>query len=190
MLTTLQSFNDIIQGRTLREPRPEQLDTDCFKFAEIGFVRQNSNEYVNYVLDNIPIVGNRKHVLVDVKVHHLQEGEYPALKHWHIDCVNNPLSSLREEYNHIFVSGQWCLTEFLACRIDIDITPDQVLNFDSILPDGISTKRILGNTIYTYGRAVHRAVPSIKDHSRLLIRVSESDQIRPINKRFEVTYRR
>lgn len=93
------------------------------------------------------IRGDRKHVMVDTKVHMLMPGFYPAIPGWHTDGAPRgdgldgrksgapklhaqefaapPRIDLQEgqpeNRYHTLVTGSHCLTEFMAGEVDIDI---------------------------------------------------------------------
>lgn len=181
--------NKVVFGPTLRQHTFEEIPQESYKFASLKFVRNNCNDYVNYVIDNMPIVGDRRHILVDVKVHNLKKGQIPALPHWHIDCVNRPDNKAREEHNHIFLAGS-CMTQFIKDDIELEIDSDRP-NYDRILESvnfELEKRFVIPYTVCSYGRALHRAKPAVKDETRILIRVTESDIIAPTNSKFSPTY--
>lgn len=180
--------NKVVFGKTLRQPTFEDIPDRSYKFASLKFVRQNCNDYVNYVIDNMPLVGDRRNILVDVKVHNLEKGQIPALPHWHIDCVNRPDNKAREEHNHLFLAGS-CMTQFLKKDLELDIE-DERPNYDRLLKNfesELEKRYAIPYTVCSYGRALHRARPAVKRETRLLIRVTESDIISPSNKKFYPT---
>lgn len=188
MITTLKSIEDVLIGESCYEPNEIDLNEQkSFKFVTLEYARKNSGTYVNRILDLMPIRNDRRYVLVDVKVHALKAGDYPALTHWHIDATSNPYAKGQEEHNHLFVSGEYCCTEFLKNRIDVDIPTEGPIKFNSLLKN-CESAQIKGNTIYTYGRVPHRATKCIKDFTRLLVRVTETDIMQSSRKEFIPTH--
>lgn len=156
-----------------------------FKYADMGFVYKNSTEPIRAILEQMPIVGDHKHIIVDVKFHDLEEGMYPCLPGWHMDCTLNPWHESKPEVHHIYVVGATCRTRFLA--------EDFVLHFPSMVPAQIKTAmnavehkswKVDEGKVYRYDRFGLHA-PSVAESTgkRLLIRITESDLIRP-NRRF------
>jgi len=200
-----KAIDSVKKGVLLKEPRLTDLPAESYKFASLKYVRNNvRNDYVQYVLDSIPIRGNHKSILVDIKTHHLKAGQIPALPHWHFDCVKNPLydscsanrdkmsrflSRSVEEVHHIFISSPYCRTEFLAESFETDLDPLDGPRFDDKIGD-VKGAKIEACRIYSYKRHLHRATPAEQDCTRLLVRVTESDIIKPHNRPFEPTYRR
>jgi hypothetical protein len=129
--------------------------------------------------------GGYKNILVDVKTHWLSKGDRPALSNWHFDNIAWDNPAVREENNLLFISGDFCLTEFLA--------EDQVLQngratLKVLNSQDWAAKKIPARTVVRYGRLAHRASVAERTACRLLIRVSETDKTRPQNKRFDPTY--
>ncbi len=184
----LKAIDTCLVGKTFDEPKESDFPEVCFKYADIEHVLKNTTDYVREVIRSCPLRNDHKYVVVDVKVHELNTGEIPALSFWHMDCLNNPINPNPEEFHHIFVSGDECLTEFLAQEMEVDL-PEGAVNFNDVVGDA-STAKITGNTIYTYQRHVHRASQSQGQFRRLLVRVSESDIVKPQRKPFTVTYTR
>ena len=107
----------------------------------------------------------------------------PKLLGWHTDFTVGDLSKpgLRHETHYIFHTGSArSCTRFLKEDISIE---DAKLQTSP--PSYISTSQ---NVLYKYGRAhLHTATRAECDGDRLLIRVSLSDYLRPVNKVFETT---
>lgn len=167
-------------------PDIDDLIIPSIKYGSWNFAYNNTSKYVRSILDKIPIQNNHKSVLVDIKVHTLEIGERPTLPNWHIDCVTNPFDPRPEEVHHIFVAGK-CLTEFLEEDIEIDISPiDRIANFNKYC-EGQKITTIPNRKIVTYGRFPHRGAICNIPETRLLIRVTESDILKPKNQVFEPT---
>lgn len=82
-------------------------------------------------LSGLTLIGDRKHVTVDTKIHMLMPGMIPAIPGWHTDGVprqhdgtpsgGSPLLQRQEELDaegkaphyHLLISGDFCSTEFL-----------------------------------------------------------------------------
>lgn len=153
---------------------------NSFKYASLDYAYKHTTDEIRHLIDNITLKCNRKNVLIDIKFHSLDEGEYPAIPGWHIDCTNNPLHDSRADIHHIWVHGS-CLTEFLKDSIILDV--DGVTDFNSKIPPNTDIFSIKPQTVYTYGRFhIHRAAKSTINQDRLLVRITETDIIRPINK--------
>lgn len=146
-----------------------------FKYASFEWALAHSNDSIKNLLNKVPIVGNHKYVVVDVKFHSLSPGQRPALPTWHIDCCSDIKDPRREEVHHIFVTD--LPTEFLC---DDVVLPYQKCATFPLGNDNLATIPL--NTICTYGRIPHRAAITNRPVERTLIRVSETDIIAPKNK--------
>lgn len=179
----LKSINEI---KSISYQPIYDFSTPCFKGASFDYVLENTNDEIVDLLKCIPLERKHKNILVDVKVHSLKSGEYPALPHWHIDGVSNYFHPEKEEVNHLYITESGSSTEFLTNPELVDIQNENT-NFDKILKHCSGTK-INPNTIYTYGRVPHRATPSTQDCVRLLVRVTETNILKPKNQIFKPTY--
>lgn len=179
----LKSINDI---KKTPYKSISNFDTLNFKFATLEWAKKNSNTEICQLLDSMPIEGNHRNTLVDVKIHHLEYNQWPALPHWHLDGTSNYFHKEKEEVNHLYITDSFCPTEFLSEPVLVDIK-DENTNFDKLLKN-CSGAKISANTIYTYGRVPHRATPSMGKCTRLLVRVTETNIIQPKNQVFKPTY--
>ena len=170
-------------GPSLRAPSEEDLPMVFFKYAPIDYVRENSNAYVNHVLNNMPIQHKHRRVLVDVKLHDLNEGDVPCIPGWHCDSIVDPFHKSRPEVHHIFVTGAGCLTEFMKSLVELNIEKDDMFNSlrrQLKRKQGLETFHVDSCRIMSYSRfSFHRGVSAKKKEKRLLIRVTESDIIKP-----------
>ncbi len=152
------------------------------KYGSLDFVLQKSNKQVSKIIETMCSVIQNKHsyIIVDVKVHDLKEKELPCLDNWHIDCVGRHDEPQKEEVHHLVLFGDCSLTSFIDGPIEIDVPNDKVINWNKLLVDP-PTFQIESNTIYTYGRNLHKGMPATKNGRRLLIRITETDKINPRN---------
>jgi hypothetical protein len=160
-------------------------DQRSFKYAALDFVMRNSTEPIRAILKQMPIEGNHRYVVVDVKLHDIIEGQFPCLPGWHMDCTLNPWHDTKPDVHHIYVVGAGCRTRFLA--------EDFTMEFPTVIPAQVKT---LMNSVehkswkaeeahvYRYDRFGLHA-PSVAESTgkRMLIRVTETDLIRP-NRRY------
>ena len=178
-------------GAALRAPRQTELeDVRCFKYADFEYAYANcENDYVRYVLDQIPIFGKHERVLVDIKVHDLEPGEIPCVPGWHLDGSINPKNLPKKpETLTLFVTGGTALTEFLAMPITLPVGDEW--SFASMsrrcarqIPKSHPVWTIPGCTFGTYDdHYFHRGAIAMERKRRLLVRTTETDIITPQNK--------
>lgn len=179
-------------GEEFRQPDLEDFPELNFKNAHVNHVLENTTDYIRTVIKNIKLVGGRAHTIVDIKVHDIEPGKHPCLPGWHCDSVIDPSHPTEGEIHHIFVTGQASLTEFIGepiCLcIDSRLQQQQLLNSFRNQICNINPRiiRIPSCTITTYGRLdFHRGSTGLFNEKRLLIRVTETDLIRPTNRTTE-----
>lgn len=165
-------------GKYLDQPT---FQTPSIKYGSLTFIKKTCpHEIYKFIEDNCPIVGQHKNIVVDIKIHHLQTGDCPTNKIWHIDSVAHPLDPRKEELNHLIVFGQ-CLTLFLKEDRQIDIPEQRFNNFNRFI-EPHNVDHIQSNRFITYGRVPHCGAVCSVPETRLLIRVSETDIVRPFNR--------
>ncbi|MBM76299.1 MAG: hypothetical protein CMK59_12920 [Proteobacteria bacterium] len=187
MRVELKSIEDIQLGLGFPQPTPADIPKVSYKCCSLRFALRNTTPYVQNVLRAMPIQNRHKRVLVDIKVHHLKPGDVPAIPGWHIDGTRHILDERKDNLYHLFVSGISCLPQFLKERAWIDVHPEQLPNYDSLLADS-QGQAITSCVIHSYDRYPHRAVPTTESSTRLLIRAVETDRREPHNRAFNVGY--
>ncbi|MDF1665219.1 MAG: hypothetical protein P1V97_25880 [Planctomycetota bacterium] len=188
------SFNShvpTVHGCQQRQASKLDFPSYGFKYACLDFARPYLTEYVREMIDKAPISGGFRHVLLDVKVHDLRPGQYPCLPGWHCDGFIDPRQESRGERHHLFVSGQGALTEFLDRKVELTVPPG--LRGKALLHSFRKQLRSLNWDAHSipscqwvqFGRRdFHRGPRAKRAERRLLIRITESDVLRP-NKRIE-----
>lgn len=169
-------------------PQPGEADfPSCgFDHSSLAFVRERATPYVQRVLDAALLESQHRHVVVDVRVVRIERGKRPGIRGWHMDTVGDPWHASRPEVHHLFVSGTASLTEFLAAPTELDVprglAPHDLMRWldDELRAREPATVRIPSCTLVSYGRLdLHRATPGLADARRLLVRVTETDVLRP-----------
>jgi len=179
MKYTLRGFNHATIGNFQDFPASGYPEKSV-KYASRSFVGKHFSPEICGLVDKAPLVGNHKHVVIDIKVHDLEPSVVPALPNWHIDSVNHPCDDRREEVNHLICFGK-CLTSFLANDLVVDIPESGYLTKFNNFCNGQEVAIIPPSRFITYGRLVHRASVSNVSERRLFIRVTETDIISPKN---------
>lgn len=122
------------------------------KNADIREVLNNSTENLDRLLLTCPLKNNKKHTSVDIKIQTLNIGNYTCIPGWHKDSISDD-----DPWHHIYIVGE-NRTEFKK--------------FGRVY-------KIPENTWYTYQLQIHRGPRCIVDETRIFIRVTESDTVRP-----------
>lgn len=143
-----------------------------WKYASVDHVYPRTSPTVQKIIDATPITGTKRHTLIDVKVQDLHPNLCSCLPGWHFDGV--PLS---DDLHHLCVVGGPC-TEFLADPIVLRMDEDMKL---PEIPD-LPVIKISEGDIHTFTSFdLHRGVYATEPCRRLLVRITESDRIRPRN---------
>lgn len=175
-------------------PDWNDLPEISFKYADIDFVRRRTTDYVRHVLGLMPIKGSHSRILVDVKMHDMKRGNYPCLPGWHCDGYKDPRMSLDcAEVFHLYVAGH-CRTEFITEPLRLSLPPGSCSRehhrhfANQMEGKDLSFAQVPDCTVVSYGRwDFHRGVAAQVDEKRLLVRVCETDIIRPRNAPFSPT---
>lgn len=148
-------------------------------------LRNSPSDYVSEVLRLAPITGTRKYITVDVKYHDLVEGESTCIPGWHCDGVEDPLHSSEPDLYHLFICGpDESRTLFLDQRVTCEYKQGMTMyDIRKCIPDNASTVEIPNETFFSYDRfQFHAGNVATFPYQRLLIRVCESDVIKPMNR--------
>jgi hypothetical protein len=151
-----------------------------YKYAHFDYVCHNTNDFVRSILDQAPIQGKHKHVLVDVKVQHLTPEKHSCIPGWHLDGPENPLHNSLPDVHHLFVIGGGS-TEFIDEPVTLYVEKEhKQKEIVAKIPDTVKVREIEQECFNTFTRFdFHRGILAKKSLTRLLIRVSETDVIRP-----------
>jgi hypothetical protein len=185
-ILTTKVFNSILlrEGKVLSPLNLSGFPSLNCKYASLKYVKTHANDYVRYVIDNIQLVGGYKYTLVDVKFQHIEKNKCPCIYGWHCDSVIDPFHPSKPETHHLFVSGKHCLTKFIAEPIELVVEPENTLrNFQKQIEEkypSVRIREVPSNTIVSYGRFdFHSGKYAEETEDRLLIRITETDLIRP-----------
>ena len=201
------NINPLTKGGSIEEPSVDSIRNT------LGLFRASLEDAVRYggtitksALSQMNLRGDREYTIVDVKVHMLMAGQNPAIPGWHTDGVPRKINGSpsggppdlpqqltreRDPRYHIMVTGQHCLTEFLAEPVTLDI-PDEVATSTNLykwmsrkvqqkVGEGeLETFHLDPCQVYEFGWwDIHRGIFSTGREWRYLIRVTESDSLPP-----------
>lgn len=173
-------------GPSLPPPSPDDLPARGLRGASLEAARAAATPYVAKLLDLAPLARDRRFVLVELRVAVLAAGEVPGQATWHIDTVAEPWHDSAPERHHLFVGSDACLPELLAGPVTLDVPAGggayarmQALD-DQLRALRPATVVAPACRFVTYGRLhLHRARPALRADRRLLLRVTETDVVRP-----------
>lgn len=179
----------LVLGATVPPPGPADFPDLGFRGAPLATVRERTTEWVRRALDALPIVGDRRHVLVELRVSTIRPGHTAGMSTWHMDTVPDPWHPSPPERHHLLVTGTASLTEFLAGPLELRVAVDEppyarMWDLDAQLRAlAPPTVRVPSCRATTYGRLhLHRATPGTHEERRLLLRVTETDVGRPVRR--------
>jgi hypothetical protein len=165
---------------------PELFKTECFKYADWSYVYPKLNKSIQSILDTCPLKNNKKYTLVDVKVHTLNKGQTPCIPGYHCDNTKLTFDNTDTDHYHLLVTGE-PFTEFmLDSWVESNPPPQNKLLDSNKVYDFFKVEAM---TWYSYGNFnYHRGTEAQDNTTRLLLRVCESDKIRPRNEHFKPSY--
>lgn len=137
----------------------DHIDPVEYKYIDINkALRIFPQEALNVLEIMMPyLTGNYKYTLVDLKVRQLKKGQYGCpLPDWHYDCVKDYEHPSKHE-NHLLYTN---------------------LNGTEIQHDGQIIKANDGD-IWQYSRDLHRTSKMTDDCKRVLLRLTECDNVKP-----------
>lgn len=200
--------NPIQKAGTIPQPSEELIkNTPALHNASLDDAIKFGGDLTRQALSAMNLKHNRKHIIVDTKVHMLMPTFSPALSGWHTDGVPrgadfNPTARAnpdieaqewledRNSHFHLLVTGQGCLTKFVKGQyheLDVPDQPDTALY--RMLNEQVTAKVASGEleeyevdscTAYNWDWwDLHTAQPAKAHEWRFLIRVTETDLHEP-----------
>lgn len=183
---------EVTKGDTVSSPSQQVIEaTPVLRQAGLEKAVIYGGPAVRALLETAPVVGDRKHIVVDTKTTMLMPGWLPAIPGWHTDGVPRPDKKPRLDLQegdgpryHLVTVGLDNPTEFVSESLSIDLE-----NYDNADLYAELTRKIEAlqpETVSYHERWVswswwniHRATTATDRGWRLLIRVTESDDLPP-----------
>jgi hypothetical protein len=197
------SAEPVVKGRSICDPDNRTIKlTPSLWNADLDDAVRFGGELTREALAVVPLVGDRKYVTVDTKVHMLMPGMLPAIPGWHTDGIPRnesgaPTGPLPPDFHrqvglddvaprfHLLVTGAHCPTEFLSEAWEWEPPADAGSDLyahmtRAVTADSPATFSVEPSTLYSWGWwHVHRAVQATAAGWRFLMRVTESDFLEP-----------
>jgi hypothetical protein len=159
-----------------------------FKYADIRFTLNHSADVIKDILKSCPFVGGFKNKLVDVKIHELNAGECPCVFGWHLDGNPDPFVYPKPEVYHLFLIGpEQSRTLFLDEPVELDVKTGTPQQLDADYKKQLATlnpkySHAPEHTWITFTSEDFHSGPIANSNARrLLVRVCETDHIKPRN---------
>lgn len=202
--------NAPVIGNSIEEPSQDAIENTLnLRQVSLEDAARYGGEVTRAALGAMNLKGDRKHIIVDTKVHMLMKGFIPAIPGWHTDGVprgaeRNPAGSgdpdIEAQINHnqldisapryhLLVTGSHCPTRFLANPLTLDV--DNGRNLYAFMSKYINTLNMLSPSHFDYLDTpastvvewdwwnIHCAQIATGRGWRYLIRVTETDHIEP-----------
>lgn len=193
-------------GLTIDQPSEELIaNTLGLWSASLDDAVRYGGDVTRHALSVMPLRGDRRFTIVDVKVHMLMSGQCPSIPGWHTDGVprrydgapfggppNLPMQrrgldedgrELRPPRYHLLVTGTGCPTEFVTGPLTLDIPHETATSPELYASITRAVNKINPPTFLAPSCTVltwdwwnlHRATVATVREWRYLIRVTETD---------------
>ncbi|WP_369523788.1 hypothetical protein [Bacillus altitudinis] len=198
--------NEPVFGKGFEQPSQELIkNTLGLHNASLVDAVKYGGELTRQAIGSMNLTMSKKYITVDTKIHMLLPNMCPAIVGWHNDGVprgNSLDPSVKDKPNihaqedmdgsifHLLVTGESCLTQFIKERdVVLDVPKEPDTRLYSMLSGQVSGLVESGElTAYDMPSCtpvmwdwweLHTGVPAKKHEWRFLIRVTESDHIKP-----------
>ena len=207
-MVKLYRFNQkpVVIGKRIVEPSQDVIkNTQALWNASLEDALRYGGDLTKSALGAMNLKFDKKHIIIDTKVHMLMPGFYPAIPGWHTDGVprgkeRHPQAKaapnifaqdhMSDTRFHLLVTGEGCLTDFLYTKdvwLDVPNEPDTKLykmiddQVKSLLEQNeLSKFSVPSCTAVEFDwNEIHTGVAASKHEWRFLIRVTETDHQEP-----------
>ena len=204
MLTTFNR-NPVVIGRSMTDPEQGTIENTLnLRQVSLEDAARYGGPITREALGLMNLRGDRKHIVVDTKVHMLMVGFIPAIPGWHTDGVprgsfldpaangepnieaqiDHEARGITTPRYHLLVTGNHCPTRFLANPMDLDVENGRDLykkmSADVNQLDNPVVLDTPASTVVEWDWwNVHTAQQATSRGWRYLIRVTETDYIEP-----------
>lgn len=205
-MEVLFNRNPIKEGKNIEQPSVSEIkNTPQLWNASLDDALKYGGDLTKAAIGAMNLRFDRKHIIVDTKIHMLMPGMYPAIPSWHTDGV--PRGSKRrpdskgapdilaqEEMSpsrfHLLVTGDGCLTEFIRRPVSLHVPDEPSPVLYKMVNDQIeqlietdewtTVSMIPSCTVWEWDWwTLHRGVKANHHEWRYLIRVTETDHMEP-----------
>lgn len=153
----------------------ESLD---WKYCDIDWLWPKLNPFTQHIISKAPLKKSKKRILVDVKFQTLSPSITSCIPGWHLDGAESDI-------HHLFLCGSEGGTEFIGEKVKIPDSVDKN-SYNKYISDDVKVWTAPMNRFVTFsGMDFHRGVATQKETERILIRLTETDTIKPHNKSFK-----
>jgi hypothetical protein len=205
-MNVLFNRNPFVYGNSIEQPSVEVIkNTPQLWNASLDDALKYGGELTKAAIGAMNLKFDRKHVIVDTKVHMLMPGFFPAIPSWHTDGVPRGTElrpdakgapniyaqqDMSSSHFHLLVTGDGCLTEFINQPLNLDCPAEPTTDLYKVISENVQELTTLyGVDIITPMPScqvlewdwwnIHRGIKAKKHEWRYLIRVTETDHMQP-----------
>lgn len=198
--------NPFVVGRTMEQPTQDVVkSTPSLWNASLDDALRYGGELTREAIGTLNLRGDRKHIIIDTKIHMLMPRMFPAIPSWHTDGVprgaelnpsakGDPNLFAQEELSdtrfHLLVTGGGCLTQFVKDPLTLRVPSTPSTKLYGMVNDQVRelTEAWGEDRIVTAPSCtaiefdwfnLHRGVQATMHEWRFLIRVTETDHMEP-----------
>jgi len=206
MATQTFNRNKPIFGKAIEQPSQELIkNTLGLHNASLEDALKYGGELTRQAIGAMNLTFSKKYITVDTKIHMLMPNMCPAIVGWHTDGVPrgqglNPNAKaqpdifaqdqLHAPIFHLLVTGESCLTQFIKqANIELEVPDEPSTELYSLINNQVRD-RLNKGTLSSYEIPsctpvqwdwweLHTGTPAKSHEWRFLIRVTESDVLKP-----------
>lgn len=181
--------------KTIYEFSPKEiskLENCAYKYAPLANLENKIDPKLQEIFETIKgfSVNSFRYTSMDLKVQFLKKHTYPCPPVWHVDGDINYASITADRYL-LFIDSSFCQTEFVKEELELKVDQDffkkpkayQVNKLNELVAQSkvevISLKP--WQLVEYNNNTLHKGVISKEDHQRVLMRLNQSNIIKPQN---------
>jgi hypothetical protein len=185
MRLTFSPQFEVVHRLPVQPTRDLEWETLLYQSSR-EFAERYGGPVTKQFLDLCPL----ENPIIDVRVHHLQKGQYPAIPGYHLDWIprrnkgqNPDLTAIPDATHYMLIVGIDSLTEFVAETVTFDLPDENPFAYvtDQVKQGAIRRRHALSGSIVKFtSHDWHTATRAEGPEWRLLIRASDVAR-RPVN---------
>jgi hypothetical protein len=163
-----------------------EYPTVNWKYADLDFVlnHESTKKALRSIISQCPLQRKHKRILIDVKVQNLVPEKTSCIPGWHLDGPENPLHNSKPEIHHLYIRETGGETEFINQKLSFEHVHSETKQSELVkqIPHNVSITKARAGYFTTFSRFnFHRGIHVKNPMKRILVRLTETDTIRPRN---------
>lgn len=167
-----------------------KLENCAYKYAPLCNLETKIDPQLNEIFDTIKnfAVNSFRYTSMDFKIQFLKKHTYPCPPAWHVDG-DIDYSFINADRYLLFIDSFFCQTEFINEELEIKVEDNfftkpkayQVNKLNELVSSlKVETISLKPWQLVEYNNnTLHKGVISKKDHQRVLMRLNQSNTIKP-----------